>query len=198
VFCEPSLYEKFGFEDFFRDKMVNADAVIKVADRDNGNAQLALKCLQVLNGQFDDKALRIIDYCHLFVDVHLKNIEDFSVLDVSLKSEIGLQIMQLLTLKSSFMEKHAHSSMWMWGDDEMCGQMVKFLGDGAVRRRLTEEERSWVKAHTNPAAPERDILETVTKDAARKWLGRKSTAHITGYFKMVLAYLNKVNLQHHS
>ncbi len=105
--CPPDVYEKFGFEEFFKLKMVRKGNYI-CQDPDNSHMTLALRCMMCLVEQRTDKTESLLPYSINNLLFHL-NEADLSLADRELKSEVGSLFVRLFT------EDYAISSLF-WGD----------------------------------------------------------------------------------
>ncbi|KAH8891728.1 hypothetical protein GQ53DRAFT_864438 [Thozetella sp. PMI_491] len=106
VVCPPDVYQKFGFDEFFQQKLVRKGNYI-YQDADNSHITLALRCMSCLIGQRTEKTESLRDYSANNLLYHLEE-ADLSIAERDLKEEAGVLFLRLLT------EDHAICSLF-WG-----------------------------------------------------------------------------------
>ncbi|KAH7309813.1 hypothetical protein B0I35DRAFT_440677 [Stachybotrys elegans] len=99
--CPPELYGKFGFDDFFKSKMVQKGNYIH-KDPDNAHINLLIRCLRYFIVRQDDNrkyannsdgTLNIERYARQYLTQHLQEV-DLSLAERSLKAQAGKALVE--------------------------------------------------------------------------------------------------------
>lgn len=102
--CPNDLYQKFGFDEFFEQKMVRKGNYI-CQDPDNAEIVAALRCMACLIEDRPEKIRPFYRYSLEYVLYHLTT-TDLSLADRELKAEVGTQLVRLFT------EEYATNSLF--------------------------------------------------------------------------------------
>ena len=107
--CPRDVYDKFGFDDFFKEKLVRKTNYI-CQDPDNADLTLALRCLKCLVEQRVEKTETLYDYAasnvywHLFfaeyegeTDKDITGDGRLSLADRTLRAQVGSLLVRLFT-----------------------------------------------------------------------------------------------------
>jgi hypothetical protein len=118
--CEPDLYKKFQFEQFFLNKLNKSTATIKV-DLEAAHLKIVGDSLEVICSE-DNKAFEpLLDYAREFFRLHLSNI-DLSLTLPQRKTAIGAQLLRLFADERIIARWWTDSNMsqrwnWLYTDD---------------------------------------------------------------------------------
>ncbi|PGH00149.1 hypothetical protein GX51_05962 [Blastomyces parvus] len=170
--CDDELFNKFGFEEFFKLKLGKRAACINV-DLDRAKVDILIYCLDAIVGEPSDKTDRLVDYAFRFLADHLDEV-DLALTAPEPKSYIGSRLIKLFfenkyidtwwTLERMWMDQ-----MWVF-EDENASITMKWFKDSAVVKGLSEAEREWVNGLTSNSKPDDDLLRPTAKIMAERWL----------------------------
>ncbi|OJD18304.1 hypothetical protein AJ78_01680 [Emergomyces pasteurianus Ep9510] len=191
--CDEELFNKFGFEEFFKQKVGNKSACISV-DLDRAKVDILIYCLNAICGTPSDKTACLVDYAFSFLADHLDDV-DLALTAPEPKSYIGSLLIKL------FFEEKYINSWWtperMWMDeiwvykDEKVMITMKWFKDSAVVKGLSQAEREWVNGLTSNSKPDDDLLKPTAKIMARRWL-RYMNWGLSHSVYWLLGYVNKI------
>ena len=150
--CPGDVYEKFGFEEFFKIKMVRKTHRI-CKDPDNAHITLALRCLTCLTEPRTSKTEKLHAYAKSWLQVHLES-TDLSLADRELKTEAGVLLEKL------FSDEYASNSL------------LKLLWDWQMN-----PETSSLLAEDTPLSWKRWVFSDSGVNVIDKWLKDSAALH---------------------
>lgn len=197
--CDPKLFSKFGFEDFFQRKLKGNTARIGV-DVDTAHLRILETCLEVLNSDKSPNVAFLETYASYCFPEHLTK-SDPSLTQPQKKIALGPLLVNLFTDKKLIAKWWAPANFvlvnyWIY-QDTYAEVVLKWLQDSAVTRNLPEDQIAWVKSLSSKSDPDADVLEHIAKHIARVWL-QDSTVILTQCFAIVHGYITKVPAQQRS
>ncbi|KAJ5726251.1 uncharacterized protein N7483_007608 [Penicillium malachiteum] len=191
--CDPKLYSKFGFEEFFQQKLRGSRGRVGI-DLEAAHSRILTTCLETILADESSTLKRLIPYAEKYFTDHLKMV-DLSLIQPESKISIGLQLMRLLTdytiierlcPEGSYYTPHH----WLYSDDN-AEVALRWLQDSAVLKCFSTEQSEWVKSLSSKAEPDTDILEHIARYFARKWLQGDENDNMAP-FLWVYAYFKKI------
>ncbi|KAJ5097682.1 hypothetical protein N7456_008403 [Penicillium angulare] len=191
--CDPTLFKKFGFEDFFQRKLKGKTARVGI---DNETAQLKIvsACLEVICSKDSDELDNLLQYAVAFFGEHLK-LADPSLTHPGLKITLGPQLVNAFTDDLTIERWWCLASDWLRSEwiyqDENAEVTLKWLQDSAVTKNISEEQKKWVKSLSSKSELDADILEHVGETLARRWL-RSGLTGVQFMFDAVHGYITKI------
>lgn len=194
--CDPKLFAKFGFEEFFQRKLKGKTARVGV-DTDTAHLSILSTCLEVINHQGTPELDSLLTYSFESFAVHLECV-DPSLTQPQHKAALGPQLVSLFT-DERVIKKWWNPTISMvrclsWIlEDEYAEASLKWLQDSAVSKSLTDDQRIWVKSLSSKSEPDADLLEHIAKFTARLWLQPDDgVSYPPNCFAVVHGYLTKV------
>ncbi|PIG84660.1 hypothetical protein AARAC_002020 [Aspergillus arachidicola] len=191
--CDPKLFSKFGFDEFFKRKMKGKTVRIAV-DTETAHLMIVSACLEVICSKASPNLKPLRRYAENNLGDHLKQ-ADPSLIQPHQKIAIGPQLVRIFTDDEVIDRWWRASSyrlrvLWIYQDDH-AEATLKWLQDSAVTKNISEEERKWVKSLSSKSDLDADLLEHIGRVCARKWLqyGPKDIAHL---FNAVRGYITKI------
>lgn len=194
--CDPKLFSKFGFEDFFQRKLKGNTARVGIDVETTGHLRILKTCLEAFHfeGSADISYLRA--YARSCFPDHLKR-ADPSLTHPQSKMTLGPQLVSLFTDEKLIETWWCSTDDWFRGkwlyDDEWTDVVLKWLQDSAVTKNLTDDQKSWVKSLSSKSEPDADILENVVKYVARQWLD--GIGFPVEFFRIIRSFITKVRYQ---
>jgi hypothetical protein len=170
--CDPDLYQKFQFEQFFLAKLSTSTAVIQF-DEQASQLRILQTCVEALINP--DPIWEPMDYYFTgWWQYHLEEI-DLSLTAPRDKMNIGGQLVKLFfdqkVIEKWVTETHLPFLRGQWLLDEKYSDvMLSWLRDSAVVKGLDEDGKQWAKDLTSNSRPDADLLEHIAKFIANKWL----------------------------
>ncbi|QVM11257.1 hypothetical protein D8B26_005911 [Coccidioides posadasii str. Silveira] len=153
-FCDDELFNKFGFEEFFQEKLSHRNTSIH-ADLDNMDLHILLSLLKAICGELRSEVFTLIEY-------------------TCPQSTIGSQLIKLFTEEEYVDRWWTQDRMWMrtgWVyNDEYCSIVLRWFKYSAVVKGLTVEQREWVNGLNSSSRPNDDLLKPIAKIMAKRWL----------------------------
>jgi hypothetical protein len=193
--CDPKLFSKFGFEEFFQRKLKGKTAVVGV-DFYSVNSSMLSTCLEVINHQESPTLASLLSYTSSCFHRHLER-ADPSLMQPEQKMALGPQLVNLFTDEDTIARwwkplEGFIRCYWIY-EDEFPEIALKWLQDSAVIRNLPDDQYRWVKSLSSKSEPDADIMEHIAKFTARIWLKvGYSGDRIAGCFAAVHGYITKV------
>ncbi|KAB8224412.1 hypothetical protein BDV33DRAFT_233369 [Aspergillus novoparasiticus] len=191
--CDPELFNKFGFDEFFKRKMKGKTVRIAV-DTETAHLMIVSACLEVICSKASPNLNPLLRYAENSLGDHLKQ-ADPSLIQPHQKIAIGPQLVKIFT-DDEVIERWWRASsyrlrvLWIYHDDH-AEVTLKWLQDSAVTKNISEEERKWVKSLSSKSDLDADLLEHIGRVCARKWL-RYGPRDITHLFNAVRGYITKI------
>lgn len=193
--CDPKLFSRFGFEQFFQRKLKGKTALVGV-DIDTAHLSILSTCLEVIHHQESPELKPLLIYASYYFPDHLKQ-ADPSLTQPQHKVALGPQLVTLFTDEKTI-EKwwnptdHWPRHDWIYGD-EYAEVALKWLQDSAVTKNIPDDERKWVKSLSSKSEPDADILEHMAKFTARVWLqSGPDNEDLASCFAAIHGYITKV------
>ncbi|KAI1743057.1 hypothetical protein F4680DRAFT_391582 [Xylaria scruposa] len=205
--CPKDVYDKFGFEDFFNNKLSRKGNYI-CQDSDNADIILALRCLTCLVEQRTDTIKRMHSYAQNHLYSHLKR-TDLSLADRELRAEVGEKLVTLFTTEygiESFLYLDPVSDMqesiyslksipeswnpWLASEDGV-DLLSMWFKDSAVLERVKGHE--FVVAYNATGANRRDLLFALglKQAASRLFREESSKRQSLDAFTFITSFLQK-------
>ena len=201
--CDDDLYARFEFGDFFNKKLDSSSRIGIAVDHVHG--KVALDCLTALvrhDDETDYASYSIRWYAIAHFAEHLKA-ANLALLDKDLKGKIGQKLITLFrnerVIKSLLGDFQASILVL---EDEHVDLVQAWLGDAAVTKPATSEDKAWVERviqdprFINSNAAE-NLLEHMARQCASMWLSSEYEedliwSSVASYFRWLRAYVNKV------
>ncbi|KAJ1712025.1 hypothetical protein NYO67_5777 [Aspergillus flavus] len=195
--CDPELFNKFGFDEFFKRKMKRKTVRIAV-DTETAHLMIVSACLEIICSKASPDLNPLLRYAENNLGYHLKQ-ADPSLTQPHQKIAIGPQLVKIFTDDEVIDRWWRASSyrlrvLWIYHDDH-AEVTLKWLQDSAVTKNISEEERKWVKSLSSKSELDADLLEHIGRDCARKWL-QYGPRNIADVFNAVRGYITKVFHNH--
>ncbi|KAJ5154944.1 Tetratricopeptide-like helical [Penicillium coprophilum] len=193
--CDPKLFSKFGFEDFFQRKLKGKKALVGV-DMYNAHLSMLSTCLEVINRQESPKLTPLLNYACSYFPAHL-HVVDPSLMQPREKMALGPQLVSLLMDEQTIRKWWSPSGLllrmqWIY-TDELPELALKWLQDSAVTKNLPDDQLKWVKSLSSKSEPDADILEHIAKLTARLWLKSGISAQsLADCFAVIHGYITKI------
>ncbi|GLA15441.1 hypothetical protein AnigIFM62618_001981 [Aspergillus niger] len=195
--CDPKLFNRFGFDEFFKRKMKGKTVQIAV-DTETAHLMIVSACLEVICSEPLPNLNPLLRYAENNLGEHLKQ-ADPSLTHPHQKIAIGPQLVKIFTDDEVINRWWRASSyrlrvLWIYNDD-YAEVTLKWLQDSAVTKNISEEEKKWVKSLSSKSELDADLLEHIGRVCARKWLqyGPRNLEYV---FNDVRGYITKVYNNH--
>ncbi|KAJ5360801.1 Tetratricopeptide-like helical [Penicillium concentricum] len=194
--CDPSLFSKFGFEEFFQRKLKGKLARVGV-DINNVNFDLLSTCVEVINHEESPKLASLLEYAYRYFPDHLQQVSPDSVTQRQKRVALGLQLGSLFTDEETIKKWWKPYELWTWRDwiytDGFAEAALKWLQHPSITKSLPGDQRKWVKSLSSKSDPDADILEHIAKYTARLWLkSGLSEEQLADCFAIVHAHITKI------
>jgi hypothetical protein len=191
--CDPKLFSKFGFDEFFQRKMKGKTVRIR-ADTETAQLMILSACLEVICSKPSPNLDALLEYAVSNLGEHLKH-ADPSLTQPRHKIAIGPQLVKIFTDEEVIGRWWTVSSLWLrtlWiYDDEYAEVTLKWLQDSAVTKNISEEQSKWVKSLSSKSELDADLLEHIPGVLARNWL-QSGLVDVAFMFNAVRGYITKV------
>ncbi|PYH72109.1 uncharacterized protein BO88DRAFT_402379 [Aspergillus vadensis CBS 113365] len=191
--CDPKLFNKFGFDEFFKRKMKGKTVRIAV-DTETAHLMILSACLEVMCSKPSPNLKPLLQYAENNFGEHLMR-ADPSLIHPHQKIAIGPQLVKIFTDDEVINRWWRASSyrlrvLWIY-DDDYAEVTLKWLQDSAVTKNISKEEKKWVKSLSSKSELDADLLEHVGRVCARKWLqyGPRNLEYV---FNDVRGYITKI------
>ncbi|KUM59605.1 hypothetical protein ACN42_g7534 [Penicillium freii] len=189
--CDPKLFNKFGFDDFFQNKLKGKTARVGV-DIESAHLKIVTSCLDVICSEQSPGLAPLLDYAVDYFAVHLQN-TDPSLTQPQQKTALGPKLVSL------FFDDEIIKRWWWtpWRrhdwiyNDKFADVALKWLRDSAVTKNISVEQTKWVKSLSSKSEPDADIIEHIARYLARIWL-QPSVYDITDVFAAFYGYATKI------
>ncbi|PGG99903.1 hypothetical protein AJ79_08385 [Helicocarpus griseus UAMH5409] len=173
--CDEELFNKFGFEEFFKRKLGNKTASIHV-DLDRAKVDILTTCLKAIFNERDGKTTALANYTLGLLADHLDDV-DLALTPPGPKGYIGSLLIKLFREKEYiefwYLDPKRSGTWHSWvEDDKNVNITMKWFKDSAVVKGLSEDERQWVNGLTSNSKPDDDLLRPTAKVLAENWLRR--------------------------
>nr|KMM67961.1 hypothetical protein CPAG_04294 [Coccidioides posadasii RMSCC 3488] len=146
-FCDDELFNKFGFEEFFQEKLSHRNTSIH-ADLDNMDLHILLSLLKAICGELRSEVFTLIEYTCYWLPDHLTEVD---LHHQALRAPLALNLLNYSRRKNM---------LTGGGRKTACG-----CGLG-----LTVEQREWVNGLNSSSRPNDDLLKPIAKIMAKRWL----------------------------
>ncbi|OQD79098.1 hypothetical protein PENANT_c062G09607 [Penicillium antarcticum] len=191
--CDPKLFNKFGFDDFFQRKLKGKTARVGV-DIQSAHLKIFTSCLDVICSEQSSGLAPLLDYAVNFLPVHLQNV-DPSLTEPHQKTALGPRLVSLFYDDEIIQRWWTADNPWPRHDwiysDVFVDVALKWLRDSAVTKNISAEQTKWVKSLSSKSEPDADIIEHIGRFLARTWL--QSTAWgVTEVFSAFHGYATKI------
>lgn len=191
--CDEELYSKFGFDEFFSEKLSNSTTFIHV-DIESAACSILIDCLRALtHGAEETTELR--GYAMNYFPRHMTEI-DLSLTSPVLKTEVGRHLIAAFT-KSEVITRWwppvsnvQYATKW-WFTDENCDLVVNYFRDSAVAKSFSDDERAWIGNLTSKSSPDSDVLQHIAMTLTKQ-LCVISAWNLKLLFSCIYAYRRKL------
>jgi hypothetical protein len=191
--CDPKLFSRFGFDEFFQRKMKGKTVRIR-ADTETAQLMILSACLEVICSKPSPNLDALLEYAVSNLGEHLKH-ADPSLTQPRHKIAIGPQLVKIFTDEEVIGRWWTVSSLWLRAlwiyDDEYAEVTLKWLQDSAVTKNISEEQSKWVKSLSSKSELDADLLEHIPRVLARNWL-QSGLVDVAFMFNAVRGYITKV------
>ncbi|KAJ5118107.1 hypothetical protein N7448_004246 [Penicillium atrosanguineum] len=191
--CDPKLFNKFGFDDFFQRKLKGKSARAGV-DIETANLRIVADCLEVICSSESPDSAPLLDYAIACFAGHLMD-ADPSLTQPQHKMALGPRLVQLFADEATIAQWWTTENTWlraMWiFDDEYTDVMLRWLQDSAFTKNLSSDQIRWVKSLSSKSEPDADLLEHIARFMGRRWL-QEGTEGIVYTFAAIHGYLTKI------
>ncbi|KAF2209646.1 hypothetical protein CERZMDRAFT_70123 [Cercospora zeae-maydis SCOH1-5] len=176
IFGGEDLYDRFGFEAFFKSKLGDQAVRIHLETFNISHVRLAQACLVAICDKFEDEEYASFHtYAYEWFADHLRAITDNDEIDVATKQDVGRKLIRVLR-EQAFIETWWNKermflrSYWVYGTSCL-DPVFKWLSDPVVQRGLLDmpTERQWVISATSDDTKPYQLLANVAKYMAQKW-----------------------------
>jgi hypothetical protein len=191
--CDPKLFDKFGFEEFFQRKLKGRTAQVGV-NTDMAHLTIVSACLEVICAKESPNLDPLLEYAVAYFGEHLESADPSLTLPRH-KIALGPQLLQVFTDDEVIERWWTLSNNWMrkqWlYTDSYADIVLRWLQDSAVTKNIPEEQRKWIKSLSSKSELEADLLEHVGRFLARRWL-QSGEIGIAFIFDAAHGYISKV------
>ncbi|KAJ5437885.1 uncharacterized protein N7458_008883 [Penicillium daleae] len=191
--CDPTLFSKFGFDEFFKRKMKRTTARIRV-DTETAHLMIASACLEVICSKTSPNLDGLLEYAAARLGEHLKK-ADPSLTQPRHKIALGPLLVKIFVDDEVIDRWWNVSSLWLRAlwiyDDENAEVTLRWLQDSAVTKNISEEQRKWIKSLSSKSEPDADLLEHIGRVLARNWL-QSGSVDVAFRFNAVHGYITKI------
>lgn len=195
--CDPKLFNRFGFDEFFKRKMKGKTVRIGV-DTETAHLMIVSACLEVICSKASPNLNALLRYAENNLGEHLKQ-ADPSLTQPHQKMALGPQLVKIFADDEVINRWWTASSyqlpdLWIY-DDKYAEVTLKWLQDSAVTKNISEEQRKWVRSLSSKSELDADLLEHIARVIARNWLQYgQGNLHIM--LNAVRGYITKVFFTH--
>ena len=192
--CDADLFRKFGFDDFFDQKLVATSTTINV-QLDNAPVSILLGCLKAIASSKTQEVQALLPYATTFFSSHLSNI-DLSMTIPSQKVIIGKRLLAIFIDPELIAVWWTPSTIgirdeWFYTDRNV-DAVLSWFKDSAVIKSFSEKDKEWVKNLTSNTSVDKDLLMHVAvflaKDMFNSYLG-----DLKAPFSCIHAFRTKVS-----
>ncbi|KAL4940945.1 hypothetical protein BDV06DRAFT_12388 [Aspergillus oleicola] len=192
--CDPDLFAKFGFQEFFQRKLKGKTVRVGV-ETETAHLRLASACLEVICSCNSPNLDALLHYAVTFFGEHLTSVDPSLTLPRH-KIALGPRLVKIFTDERIIERWWSCSTPWLrqhWiYEDGYAEVLMKWLQDSAVTKDVPDEHRNWIKSLSSKSQLDADPLEHVGRVLARWWLQRGPSYEIEGVFYIVYGYLTKI------
>jgi hypothetical protein len=195
--CDPKLFNKFGFDEFFKRKMKGKTVRIGV-DTETAHLMIVSACLEVICSKTSPSVNALLRYAENNLGEHLKQ-ADPSLTQPHQKMALGPQLVKIFADDEVInrwwtASSHQLPDLWIY-DDKYAEVTLKWLQDSAVTKNISEEERKWVRSLSSKSELDADLLEHIARVIARNWL-QDGQGNLYIMLNAVRGYITKVFYTH--
>ncbi|KAM5491983.1 hypothetical protein MaudMau93_001732 [Microsporum audouinii] len=170
--CDKELFDKFGFEEFFKSKLGAKAASIRV-NMETLKVHTVLVGMKSVANERDEELQSLRNSHFYFFQDYLDEI-DLALTQPAPKTEIGSYLIKHFTdeayMKVWWVEDRMFQRSWWSYQDKHVNTMLKWFKDSAVTRNLSPEMKEWVNGLISNINPNDDLLCYTAKYLAKKWL----------------------------
>jgi hypothetical protein len=192
--CDPKLFTKFGFDEFFQRKLKGKTARVGV-DIESAHLKILTSCLEVICSEQSPGLAPLLQYAVNYLALHLQKAEP-SLTQPQQKTALGPQLVSLFFDDETIQRWWTVENLWQRHDwiynDELADVTLKWLRDSAVTKNVSVEQTKWVQSLSSKSEPDADIMEHIGRFLARNWL-QSSVGNITEAFAAFYGYTTKVS-----
>ncbi|KAL4785921.1 hypothetical protein BJX76DRAFT_150863 [Aspergillus varians] len=204
--CPPMLYDKFGFETVFEQKLHHTNGHIYRDDKDTAEASLAVTCLRILTEPRDERRDIIRPYAVNHFHQHLAAV-DLSLVNRKWKRVVGPLLVKLFLDETSndtlLWTKNPDEvsnfawmarSAWLEGDSATM-EVLRWLRESVSITDVSDDSaRAWVSSLIGNPSPEKELLQRLARRMVVHWLREETPQELAVYaFSFILGSLKKIN-----
>ncbi|KAJ5924059.1 hypothetical protein N7466_008246 [Penicillium verhagenii] len=174
--CDSTLFSKFGFDDFFQQKLIGKAGKIGI-EIESAHLRVVSTCLKTFLPPTTPNLAPLLPFAIDSLAYHLKQ-ADLSLVQPQYKAAIGPDLVRLFT------DEQAITIWWeaIWKcydpsphlawilEDDNTEAVLRWLRDSAVSKSLSDQQSQWVSSLTSKYEPDADVLDHISKILARQWL----------------------------
>ncbi|KAJ5909824.1 hypothetical protein N7504_004467 [Penicillium tannophilum] len=191
--CDPTLFTRFGFDEFFQRKIKGRTVRVGV-DTEMAHLALVSGCLEVICSKPSPNLDPLLPYAVAFFGEHLKQ-ADPSLIQPHRKIALGPYLVRVFADEEVIERWWSFNNAWLRGcwiyEDELTEVTLKWLQDSAITKNIPEEQSKWVKSLSSKSELDADVLEHIGKFLARWWL-QSGADNVAFYFDAVQGYITKI------
>ncbi|KAJ5613896.1 hypothetical protein N7528_007550 [Penicillium herquei] len=170
--CDPQLFKKFGFDEFFQNKMKGKSIRLGV-DPETAHLTILSACLEVICSEESPYLDPLLEYASQMLADHLAQV-DLSLISPQQKMILGPQLLKAFTDDKVINRWWDEPSLqlrcqWIYSD-QYTDIVFKWLQDSAVTKGISEEHKGWLSRLSSKSELDADLIEHVARALSRQWL----------------------------
>ena len=191
--CDPQLFKKFGFEEFFQRKLKGKSVRVGI-DSETAHLTIVSGCLEVICSGDTPELDPLLEYATNYFGEHLERIDPSLTLPRH-KMSLGPQLLKAFTDDEVInrwwsLNNEWLRMQWIYGD-KYPDIVLKWLQDSAVTKDISDEQSKWVKSLSSKSDLDADVIQHIAKVLARRWL-QSGTVGVEFFFDSTHGYITKV------
>ncbi|KAJ5719872.1 hypothetical protein N7493_006750 [Penicillium malachiteum] len=191
--CDEKLFKKFGFDEFFQRKLKGRSIRVGV-DPETAHLTIVSACLEVICTKDSPNLDPLLPYAVLNFGEHLELVDPSLTLPRH-KIALGPQLVKAFADPEVIDRWWALTGPWMRAQwiyqDQYPDILLKWLQDSAVTKKISEDQRQWIKSLSSKSDLDADIMEHVVTVLARRWL-QGGVEDIAYMFDAIHGYTTKI------
>ncbi|EFR01479.1 hypothetical protein MGYG_04487 [Nannizzia gypsea CBS 118893] len=170
--CDKELFDKFGFEEFFKSKLGSKSASIRV-NMETLKVHVILVGMKSVANERDEE-MQALRNAHFYSFQECLEEVDLALTQPEPKTEIGSYLIKHFTdetyMRKWWIADRMFQRSWWSYEDKHVNTMLKWFKDSAVTRNLSAEMKEWVNGLISNINPNDDLLSHTAKYLAKQWL----------------------------
>ena len=193
--CDPDLYQKFQFEQFFLAKLSTSTAFIQF-DVQSSHMRISKTCIDAIVNP--DAIWAPLDgYFIGWWHTHLEQI-DLSLTLPREKTAIGGELIKLFSDEQAIKKWVTQDRLWNMRQTWLVAEkypdtVLNWFRDSAVIKGVDAAGKQWAKDLTSNSRPDADLLEHIAKYVASQWLGKSDWYIDSDLILFLHSYVCKVS-----